>query len=202
MSIPIIEIVREKKDFGNYGKITRESYRNIDFDPEGLTHYSSNQSMEIGEFFHAYKTKWKDFRINTKLSHIEDAIEDAKYISTLESGWDGENAIPPPIHILERAVNFVRNYSYFVRDKFDIVIVAPHISPLRDGSIDLSWTASNGYLLINIKNTTESVAYYYGEMYEDNKKIIDANGEISPDNVINTFVSWFTYLSQMESKKN
>ena len=133
-----------------------------------------------------------------ELSHIENAVLDARSILELESNWDDEGALKVPLHIFNRAMDFIRNYSTFVRNNFQIVIIAPDINPLRDGSIDLYWKTKNASLLVNIKNDDDEIAYYYGVLYNQDKNTFDINGQISTNSTIDMFASWFSCFPEME----
>ena len=133
-----------------------------------------------------------------ELSHIQDVIVDAKFILDLEANWDSEGAIEIPKIIFDRAIHFVESYSSRVYFEFGIIPVSPEITPLKDGSIDLLWNNDKTSLLVNIKNASSDIAYYYGELYNNNGQIFDVNGQIPTNLIIDTFASWFSYLSKVE----
>lgn len=138
--------------------------------------------------------------VPSELEHIRDAIEDASYIKNLKSNWDSEGAIKVPIEIFQRAIAFVMEYSIRAFNYYEIIPVSPEITPLRDGSIDISWNNGNTSLLVNIKNSAKPIAFYYGELYNKEGQIFDVNGQIPTNKIMDTFVSWFVYLSEMEKK--
>jgi len=130
-----------------------------------------------------------------ELSHIEKAVENAKYILRLSDNWDDDGALKIPELIFNRAVDFLYLYSKRAFDVFNFVIRAPIIQPVKDGSIDLEWDTEKAFLLINFKNSQTPTAFYYGEFTTENNQKFDFNGEIPTDTVQDTFVSWLKNLS-------
>jgi hypothetical protein len=125
----------------------------------------------------------------SSLSHIEKAIEYANYIPKLEDDWDGEGAIGIPAQIFTRAKNFIQDYSKSLFEKSSIVLVAPIISPLSDGSIDVLWQTKSNSLLVNVKNSEMDICYYYGVFDIQNLKH-DFNGKISTTPIVPFFFDW------------
>jgi hypothetical protein len=130
-----------------------------------------------------------EYTFPLKLSHIAAAIENAKYILSLEEDWDCDGAIEIPHEIFNRAVNFIRDYSTFLLANNGLLLVAPIISPLKDGSIDLLWETKNNSLLVNIKNSDTNDAYYYGVIDIKNQKN-DFNGNIKTTTILPLFSNW------------
>jgi len=123
-----------------------------------------------------------------ELNHIEKVIEDSKYILNLEDDWDSEGAQQIPEIIFNRAIDFIRKYSKNIFED-EIIISAPIISPLRDGSIDLLWQSSNSRLLLNIKNTSELTGFFYGALDIHNTKN-EVYGNIETDIILPSFKGW------------
>ena len=57
------------------------------------------------------------------------AIEQLEELRTLESGWDGDGALPPNPELIDAAINFVR----------DTGIRPTRIVPVNDGKISIEW---------------------------------------------------------------
>lgn len=128
-----------------------------------------------------------------ELDDINLAIKESSYLYSLEEGWDGAKAKKIPTFLLERAFNFLRNYAEYLFDLYNFKLIAPNISPLSDGSIDLEWRTPSCILLINFKNTQDDIAYYYGELIEEKEKF-NVNGEISTRSPLSTFALWLKNL--------
>jgi hypothetical protein len=139
----------------------------------------------------------KSDQLPLRLSHIEIAIKDANYIVSLEDDWDSDGAIKIPSQIFNRAINFVIDYSISVFTNYNLVLVAPIISPVKDGSIDLLWETNENSLLVNIKNSFANDAFYYGVLDIRNQKN-DFNGNIKTDNILSFFSIWLKEY-QLES---
>ena len=124
-----------------------------------------------------------------KLTHINSAINNAKYITSLESDWDDDGAIDVQPQVFNRAIKFIRDYSIFILNNYDLVLVAPNISPLNDGSIDLLWETKDNSLLVNFKNDNSNKAFYYG-VIGIRKEKYDFNGNIKTGTIFPVFTNW------------
>ncbi len=127
------------------------------------------------------------------LANIEEAIEDAKSILTIEDECEGNVSVPP--YILEKAAYFLRSYASHLYNIYGCILSAPNISALKNGSIDLEWNVDDASLLINVKNSREEIAFYYGEFIHNGKKF-DVNGQVPTDSTISTFADWLKSLSK------
>lgn len=137
-----------------------------------------------------HNTAWR--ALPNELDHIEKAIKDSLYILNLTEGWDGGTGVGVRQEIFERAINFLKNYSERAYDIFGTIISAPAIIPVNDGSIDLEWDTNNASLLVNICNSNENIAYYYGEVSGVD---FDFNGKIPTNCTVDTFTAWLKNIS-------
>lgn len=183
--------------YSQHAKCSKVNFRSYRFHAG-----SSNNTIAEIQKENKISLKIKHSELSNELSHIEEAIQEARQLLELESNWDGEGAIKIPLLIFNRAIQFLKSYSVFLKTEYSCIIIAPEITPLKNGSIDLYWKIENASLLINIKNGKDEIAYYYGELYNHNKQAFDINGQIPTDTTLDMFASWFTCFSKMEKGKN
>ena len=111
--------------------------------------------------------------VKSNFKHIVNLIEYSKYILSLESGWDDENAIVIDPEVWKVACKFIIQYVTDIYENYDRIIDEPEINPCKDGTIDLSWRNSRVRLLINFKRSGNEIRqYYYGDFYKKDEKTI------------------------------
>lgn len=128
-----------------------------------------------------------------KLLHIANTIEQSKEILELELDWDGFNAAPINNETWILAVTFLINYSKFILDKFDTVILSPEINPCKNGTLDLTWKTKRARFLLNIKAPHNPVfASYYGDLLNNQQPI---KSSLSDNSIIEYLAFWMKNLS-------
>ena len=82
-------------------------------------------------------------------------------------------------------------YSKWIWENRGIVLLAPSIDALADGSIDIMWNSSKARLLLNVRNNvTSSQAHYYGDTYGGKNKFKGVLGDLNE--VQEFFAYWLT----------
>ncbi len=128
-----------------------------------------------------------------KLTHIARCIEESKQILDLEVGWDGMNGTRIDRLTWISAAHFLINYSKFISEKFDVVISAPEINPVKNGTIDIVWKTAKARFLINIKFAgSQNFASYYGDLKNNQQPI---KSVLVDDSVIEYLAYWMTNLA-------
>lgn len=125
--------------------------------------------------------------LHQSLTHIYNTIREAEYILDLEDDWDDEGAVSISIDTFDKAINFIKEYSISLLENHKLILVAPTISPVGNGSIDVLWQTQDNSLLVNINNG--NFAYYYGVLDVRNLKS-DFNGKVPANTVIHFFAVW------------
>lgn len=126
-----------------------------------------------------------------ELSEMAFAIKDSKKLLDLQEDWDSEGALTVPKFVWERAANVLSMYSKWIWENKGIVLLAPSIDALADGSIDIMWNSSKARLLLNIKNSvTSSETHYYGDTHEGKNKFKGVLGDLN--DVQEFFAYWLT----------
>ena len=131
--------------------------------------------------------------LSTELKSIADEIESSRYILNLKKGWDEEGAYEITPNIWERAVIMLAGYSKWLFENKGLIISAPSIDPVPDGSIDLLWHTAKARMLINIKNTEKPEAHYYGDLYNDDESL---KGTTDTSKVKVFFAYWLANLAE------
>ena len=129
-------------------------------------------------------------RIPQKLKHIESSINDAHSILNLVDNWDDDGAYKVPKNVYNNAILFLKRYALFILNDLKIIISAPEINPVKDGSIDLEWHTPNARMLINVNNTGK--IGYYGDNFNDLNSI---KGKIAGESVQTFLAVWMTKLT-------
>jgi hypothetical protein len=127
------------------------------------------------------------------IPHIREAIEDAIEIPFFQADWDNNGAPAIDEKIWSRATDFLIDYAESIHNLFNITIDAPVIGPCPDGSIDLSWRTAKARMLINIRNSDEGKAYYYGDQYNDRNSI---KGNVDTSKVETFLAAWMCNLEK------
>jgi hypothetical protein len=95
---------------------------------------------------------------------LEQAIESARQLMTLSSGWDDEESPGYTIGTLDRAAAFLRTEAAILR-KAGAAMAIPLIQPGPEGSIDLHWQTQSWELLVNIPADPQESVGFYGDDY-------------------------------------
>jgi hypothetical protein len=130
----------------------------------------------------------------SSLNQVQEAINEALKINFFIEDWDGEGAPAIKREIWERATTFLINYVSSIENLYHIVVESPEINPCPDGSIDLSWRTTEARMLINIRNTHEGKAFYYGDLYEDKNSI---KGNVNTEKVELHLAAWMCNLKSI-----
>jgi hypothetical protein len=107
----------------------------------------------------------KTFEFDVRLGHIEQAINESKYILDLKDDWDDDGASSTDLGTYLKAVNFLVLYSKTILDKYIQIIDAPLIDIMRDGSVSILWETNNATFLIIFKKKDTEYSYFYIESY-------------------------------------
>jgi hypothetical protein len=97
------------------------------------------------------------------IKHITEAIEQSKYILKFEDDWDDEGSPAYKVSTWERATTFLRRSAQLLWKEYHVALDAPKILPGPAGSIDLHWKTTRRELLINIPDTPDEPANFYGD---------------------------------------
>ena len=129
------------------------------------------------------------FALMSELSAIQEAIETSKSLLDLRSNWDDDGALAIEQGIYEQAIAFLKDYSMFVFKIYNVVLAAPDINPVKNGTIDLEWHTSSARMLVNIRG---DIAAYYGDNLDDLNSI---KGRVSTHGVEGFLANWMTKLN-------
>ena len=172
----------------------------------------TNKKLSTGEFFIEECTPYYEMTIDSRkgdmpyeLLHINNAIDNAQYILTLEDDWDGNGAVKTPEFVFNRTKEFIKNYAIKLFNIYAIVIDDPYISQTKDGSINLEWSVENASLIVKIKNDSRQIAYYYGETLHksDNEEDkFDFNGQIPTVGIVDQFLSFLKNLPKVADRNH
>lgn len=114
--------------------------------------------------------------------NIKSVIEEAKIILEYTNDWDGDGSEATDLETFNRACNFLLSITKKIFDVYDVDILHPYISLLRDGSVFLQWQS---LLIIFYKGKNE--ANYFGS----DIKGIEFKGNILNNEIDETLVNWF-----------
>lgn len=95
-------------------------------------------------------------------SRIAEVIESSRKILDLKDDWDEEGSPGYKEPTWYRAIQFIRNVALSFRQSAGFWVEPPRILPGPKGSIDIHWKTSKRELLINIPESDEEPADYYG----------------------------------------
>jgi hypothetical protein len=97
------------------------------------------------------------------IKHIFERIEQSRDILNFEDDWDDEGSPAYKTSTWERATSFLRRSALHLWQAHHIVLDIPKILPGPVGSIDLHWKTDQRELLINIPETLDEPANFYGD---------------------------------------
>ncbi|WP_099369609.1 hypothetical protein [Sphingobacterium sp. 1.A.5] len=139
----------------------------------------------------------EDYSLPEDLSHIYEEIKLSSYIvECFKNDWDDDGAIGINKSVYLDALSFLVIYSKELSSKKGIVIEAPEINPVINGSIDLSWRTDRARLLINFNLKGEkTIARFYGDLYD---KLTEKSGFIDIDSKTfdYSFLEWMRNLKK------
>jgi hypothetical protein len=124
-----------------------------------------------------------------RLKHVQDSISEAQSLLNLADNWDDNGAYKVSKNTFDNALSFLKRYTLFIFNDLKVIIAAPDINPVKDGSIDLEWHTPHARMLINLKNTGEIA--YYGDNLNDLNSI---KGKVAGDSVQKFLAVWMTKL--------
>jgi len=129
---------------------------------------------------------------------ITEKITMSKYILDLKYNWDEDGAKAISKNAYSNATEFLISYAERIVDVYGDDkdhLLAPSISPVKDGSVDLEWNLTNSYLLINFTDSKEDFVYYYLAFKDGDKITFDANGQVERKKINDKFASYLISLS-------
>jgi hypothetical protein len=102
------------------------------------------------------------------IKHILEVIEQSKYILAFEDDWDDEDSPAYRLATWERAIAFLLKNARKLWEENHLTLEVPKILPGPAGSIDLHWKMARRELLINIPDTQDEPANFYGDDLSSN----------------------------------
>jgi hypothetical protein len=129
-------------------------------------------------------------KMPTQLKHIEQSIDEARFILALKENWDDNGAYKIQKNVFTTAQSLLEKYALFIANDLETIITAPDISPVKDGSIDLEWRTPHARMLVNVKPNGKIA--YYGDNYNDLNSI---KGKIGVDPIQKFLAVWMTKLT-------
>lgn len=147
-------------------KIFYSYFRKIDTKPSSQVVIQDYATIEKITLPRTIKLLIKDKKIilSQELKDIAAAIQSSLELLDLQENWDDEGANATNIFAFENAVTFLSNYSQYIFNIYKIIIDAPVIDILRDGSISVFWETKNTRFLIIFKKAKSDYSFYYGEV--------------------------------------
>ena len=131
-----------------------------------------NNNTNSGYWFSIIENSYSD------IQYILNALEKAKAVSFDE---DDEVLVQPVLEcVWDLAKDFLIGYLEWINKNYGILIDAPDISALPNGSLDILWYNKNGKILINIDNSSDKKAYYYSD-FHNRKNPMKGNVEINSE---------------------
>lgn len=122
-----------------------------------------------------------------RLTPCDRAIEGTRWILVLKPGWDGESALPC-VQAWHRATEYLRRQAHWVMDRFGVMLDAPDVMPLADGSIDIHWDSETCELLINVPPDANRPASFYG----DDRGSLHIKGTLATEAFNEGLLQWLT----------
>lgn len=103
------------------------------------------------------------FSINHKLRDIyEEVLSSHRYLD-YKDNWDDEDAIGCNPQVYLWTIELLIKHAEYVLKFYDIIINAPEISIVSDGSFDIEWRCDNRMLLMNVVNDQKLEIHFYGK---------------------------------------
>jgi len=162
--------------------------------PIGFTFKGKSKPIEPLQEFRIVLNNKKSYNVPVELNSIIQEIEDSKFIPTLKSDWDNENALPIDEKLYFDVIDFLLEYSTLLFSLHQISIHPPEINPCRDGSIDLSWRTPTVRLIINFKTLNNNTSATFYRDYYNNKN--SNKGELILGTIDESFFVWMKLLKQ------
>ena len=97
------------------------------------------------------------------LKHILEKIEESRTILNFEDNGDDEGSPAYKTSTWERATTFLHRSALQLWKDYHLILDVPKILPGPAGSIDLHWKTARRELLINIHDTLDEPANFYGD---------------------------------------
>ncbi len=124
---------------------------------------------------------------NLALRILRDVLERCQSLAHLGEGWDGEDAQPVKQETIQRAVNFLIYHftrALALRGGTDLSI--PKVGAVHDGSVDLYWKTPRFRFLVNIPDTKDAPATFFGERIGASR----ARGSVEPGAVCDLLIDF------------
>lgn len=113
---------------------------------------------------YAFEVLEKRFIVPVKLRHVASQIKESQEIVDYDDNWDDEGATATDGETYLKAVEFIVQYMTYVYEQFSVVLIAPYVDILRDGSISVHWEAGeNAQLLVVFRKGEGQFAQFYAE---------------------------------------
>lgn len=105
---------------------------------------------------------FQEFQISNKTLEI---LHD---LSLYENGWDDSEALKPIEGNILNIKNFMLVYGQRLGKLYSQTFVEFEINPCRNGSIDLVWRGLTNFILINFRDPSQELAFFYFDEYDHN----------------------------------
>lgn len=105
----------------------------------------------------------KSFFLDRKFKGLYDEVIASKKYLEYEDDWDDEHAVGCDPQIYLRTIELLLGYAEYVFKFYDIIVKAPSINLLTDGSFDIEWRCTHRTLLMNVVNSEKFDIHFYGK---------------------------------------
>lgn len=127
----------------------------------------------------------RDTDVEAPATPLERAIETSRWILDLRAGWDDEGALPCA-QAWHRATDYLRRQAQWVFERLGVVLDAPDLMPLADGSVDIHWDLDPCELLINVPSDASRPASFYG----DDRGSLNIKGTLATESFNEGLLQW------------
>jgi len=127
----------------------------------------------------------RDCTTDLENQELSAEIERAREMLTLPKDWDGEGSVNYLEDTFDRAVEFLKTHSKFLKD-FGLRMPVPAITAGPNGSIDIHWKRVSWELLVNIPADSSKMASFYG----DNYGVQQIRGTVDPETCNSGLAAW------------
>lgn len=109
------------------------------------------------------------FSLPYELHNLAKAIDRSKKLLTLKDNWDEEGALATNIETYNKAIKFLVEYSIYILNSGpgQVVLDAPDIDILNDGSIVINWETKSATFTIIFDKSPTDIAYFYAKEYSE-----------------------------------
>lgn len=147
----------------------------------------------IGEEEFNFKYQGFSCTIPKKLKIVYDTLNKSLDLMSLDENWDDSGAEKISLATWKKFANFLIKYSVWISENLNLQIDMPSVNAVPDGSIDITWHSQKARLLINIRNSDQAIAHYYGDLYSEANKF---KGTIDLNKFQDFFAYWLLNISK------